>query len=248
MQVQLNEFDFCLKKLFDLPSSFVLIIGDWKTGKTDFALLIAERLLELRIVSKVASNIKTWDSPVEFIDNLPTLKEWLHKGKERKLYIFDEAGIHLHRRRSMSKKNIGFMTLLPEISKAHARMIGITQNPMSIDKELLSPVWCKGLIFKLSKLKVRIVSELLPPGEEVKEFFPVPKTNIPFDPYAIAPFKLTAPTQVPANLKDRDLQILWEWSVNNKTAHNLGLHTMQINRIVKKFVRQVLLEQFKTTQ
>lgn len=242
----ISDFDFCLFKLFDLPSSFVLIIGDWKTGKTDFALLIAERLLELRIVSKVASNIKTWDCPIEFISDLPTLKAWLHADRTRKLYIFDEAGLHLHRRRSMSKKNIGFMTLLPEISKAHARMIGITQNPTSIDKELLSPVWCKGLIFKLSKLKVKMVSELFLPDNAVQEFYPVPKTNIPFDPYAIAPFKLTAPTQVPANLKDKDMQILWEWSVNEKSTKKMNIHPMTLNRIVRKFVKEILLERFKT--
>jgi hypothetical protein len=244
-QVQLSEFDFCLKKLFDLPSSFVLIIGDWKTGKTDFALLIAERLLELGIVSEVASNIQTEDPRIMFISDLPTLKSWLHGSRKRKLYIFDEAGMHLHRRRSMSKKNVSFMTLLPEISKAHARMIAITQNPSAIDAELLSPVWCKGIIIKTSKYYARIISELFPSDQKVFEFYPVPKTNIPFDPYAIAPFKLSAPVDVPASIKDKDLQILWEWSVNNKSCRDMNIHPMTLNRIVKPFVKQILMERYK---
>jgi len=243
-QIQVNnDFDFCLKKMFDLPSSMVLIIGDWKTGKTDFALLIAERLLELGIVTKVASNIQTKDPRITFISDLPTLKAWLHADRTRKLYIFDEAGMHLHRRRSMSRKNIAFMTILPEISKAHARMICILQNPESIDKELLSPVWCKGLIIKENKYKAKFISELFPPDRKVFEFYPVPKTNIPFDPYAIAPFKLSAPKQIPEFIKDEELKILWEWSVNNKSIHQLGLHPMQMNRIVKKFVKRILESQ-----
>lgn len=241
VQEQENDFDYCLRKMFDIPSSFVVIIGDWKTGKTDFALLIAERLLELGIISKVASNIETEDSRIIFISDLPTLKAWLHADRTKKLYIFDEAGVHLHRRRSMSRKNVSFVSILPEISKAHARMIAITQNPTSLDAELLSPVWCKGIIIKQNKYRAKIISELFDADRKVMEFYPVPKTNIPFDPYKIAPFKLTAPTQVPASLKDKDMQILWEWGVNNKSAPSLGLHPMQINRIVKKFVREVLL-------
>jgi hypothetical protein len=242
MQVQeLNDFDYCLKKLFDLPSSFVLIFGDWKTGKTDFALLIAERLLELRIVSEVASNIKSSDSRMQFIANLPHLKKWLRNSNTRKLYVFDEAGVHLHKRRSMSSKNVSFMTLLPEISKAHARMIAITQNPASIDAELLSPVWCKGIIIKENLYKAKFISELFSGDKKVCEFYPVPKTTIDFDPYAIAPFKLTAPVDVPADfLNDEEKKILWNWSINEMSARKLNLHPMKLNRIVRKFVREVL--------
>lgn len=242
MQVQeLNDFDFCLKILFDRPSSFVLIFGDWKTGKTDFALLITERLLELGIVSEVASNIESPDPRLQFIADLPHLKRWLRGSNTRKLYIFDEAGVHLHKRRSMSSKNVSFMTLLPEISKAHARMIAITQNPASIDTELLSPVWCKGLIIKENKYKAKFISELFPWDKKVYEFYPVPPTSIPFDPYAIAPFKLTAPVDVPADfLNDEEKKILWDWSVNEMSARKLNLHPMKLNRIVRKFVREVL--------
>lgn len=241
VQQQTNDFDFCLKKLFDLPSSFVLIFGDWKTGKTDFALLIAERLLELDIVTEVASNIKSPDPRLKFISDLPHLRKWLHGSNTRKLYIFDEAGVHLHKRRSMSAKNVSFMTLLPEISKAHARMIAVTQNPASIDAELLSPVWCKGLIIKENLYKARFISELFPSDKKVYEFYPVPPTTIPFDPYAIAPFQLTAPVDVPdAFLNDEEKKILWEWSVNNLSARRLNLHPMQLNRILRKFVREVL--------
>ncbi|MEM5867576.1 MAG: hypothetical protein QXG39_06620, partial [Candidatus Aenigmatarchaeota archaeon] len=110
MQVQtqtdfLYPFDQILKRIFSVPT-MVLIVGDWKTGKTDFALLIAERLLELEIVKKVASNIETKDPRITFISSLERLKQWLHMDKIRKLYILDEAGVHIPRRTPMKEKNV----------------------------------------------------------------------------------------------------------------------------------------------
>ena len=240
-----NAFDKCLLYMFGLPASLVLIIGDWKTGKTDFALLIAERLLEIGLIKEVASNIKTSDPRIKFVADLPSLREWLFYSDRRKtkLYIFDEAGSHLHRRRSMSRKNIAFVKILPEISKARAKMIAIMQNPESIDKELLSPVWCKGLIIKENKYRAKFISEFFPEEKEV-EFFPVPRTTIPFDPYDIADFSLTRPKQIPATIKDEDLKILWEWSVNNKSTRQLDIHPMKLNRIVRKFVKQILEKEY----
>lgn len=241
-QVIDNDFDMCIKAFFDQPATMILIVGDWKTGKTDFSLLLAERMLKLGIVSKVASNIETKGNSITFISDLPTLREWLYGDNIRKLYIFDEAGLHVHRRRSMSAKNIAVVTLMPEISKARARLIMILHNLEGFDKELTSTVWCKGLIEKDNKYHARFISftKPLPNGEFSMEFFPVPKTNIPFDPYALAPFKLTRPTQIPSTLKDKERQILWEWAVNNKPVHQLGLHPQQFNRIVRPFVKKVL--------
>ena len=104
----------------------------------------------------------------------------------------------------------------------------------SIDKKLLSPVWCKGLIIKQNKCRAKFISE----------FFSVPKTTIPFDPYDIAEFNLTRPKQIPATIKDEHLKILWEWAINDKSIHSLGLHPMQMNRIVRKFVKQVLESEY----
>lgn len=249
MQAKLTGvFDYVLYRFFYwLPTSFVLIVGDWKTGKTDTALLIAERLLELGFVDKVASNIDCKGDPrVEWIYDLPTLREWLYEDRRRKLYILDEVQEHFHRRRATSKKNVALVTLLPEISKAKAYLIGCTHNPASADNELLSPVWLKGLIQKVSK-KFAIVSsepKILPPSG-IKRWKNLPRTNIPFDPYDVAPFKLNRPTPIPERLKDKELQILWEWAVNKKPVRELGLHQMQLNRLVRKFVAQVLQAQIK---
>ena len=71
-----------------------------------------------------------------------------------------------------------------------------------------------------------------------------PKTIISFDPYDIADFKLTRPKNVPSAIQDEDMRILWEWSVLKKSVRELGIHPMQLNRKVRKFVKQMLEERF----
>ena len=229
----LYPFDQILKRIFSIPT-MVLIAGDWKTGKTDFALLIAERLLELGIVKKCASNIETKDPRIEFVSSLERLKQWLYIDKARKLYILDEAGVHIPRRTPMKEKNVQAIQLLPEISKAHARLIVVAQDPDGIDSQFLNPVWLKALFVKDSLKNARLISDLF---ETVVKLNDIPKTTIPFDPYAIAPFALSEPFKVPEwVMKDDNYKLLWEYAVNNKSIDQLKVHPMKMNRLVRHFI------------
>ena len=231
-------FDGILKRLFGMPT-MVLIAGEWKTGKTDFALLIAERLLNLGIVSKVGSNVQTEDPRIEFISSLERLRYWLHMDRTRKLYIMDEAGVHFPRRTPMKEKNVQALQILPEVSKAHAKLIIVSQDPDTIDSQFLNPVFLKGLFVKDSLKKARLISDLFP---EVISLNNVPPTSIKFDPYKIAPFTLKEALKVPGwVLSDEKYKILWDWSVNNMSHTKLGLHPFSLNRIVRKFVKEMLL-------
>lgn len=243
MQVQTQTdsfsypFDQILKRIFSVPT-MVLIVGDWKTGKTDFALLIAERLLELEIVKKVASNIETKDPRITFISSLERLKQWLHMDKIRKLYILDEAGVHIPRRTPMKEKNVQAIQLLPEISKAHARLIVVAQDPDGIDSQFLNPVWCKAIFVKDGLKNARLISDQF---ETVIKLSDIPKTTIAFDPYAIAPFTLTEPLRMPTwVLKNEEYKILWQWAIEGKSYKDIGIHRMQLRRLLQKFVANVL--------
>jgi hypothetical protein len=233
----LYPFDQILKRIFSIPV-MALVVGDWKTGKTDFALLIAERLLELGIVKKVASNIETKDPRIEFVSSLEKLKHWLYMDKMRKLYILDEAGVHIPRRTPMKEKNVKAIQLLPEISKAHAKLIIVTQDPDGIDSQFLSPVWLKAMFVKDSLKNARLISDFF--GEPIR-INDIPKTSISFDPYAIAPFTLDEPFSVPEwVMKDDSYKLLWEYAVNNKSIDQLKVHPMKMNRLVRQFIRHVL--------
>lgn len=230
-----------MHKLFEIPS-VVLVGGIWKTGKTDFALYIAETLLNLpsqvrgthtNIVNRVASNIDTQDT-FPMISDMITLKHWLYDTNEVKLFILDEANVHIHSRRAMSGKNVEIVKLLAEVSKAHARMIVIGQELLKIDKEFLNPTWVRAVFIKQNLKKAQLISHLLP---KQYVFNNIPKTSIPFDPYAVAPF--TEKPRGKVLFKDEDIQKFWQWCQPETTWRDLFDHPMQCNRFVKKIGRQL---------
>lgn len=244
MQVQAKPkhlWFYALHKLFDYPS-IVLIGGIWKSGKTDFGLRIAEDLLKLPsqhsdgqfVIAEMASNIDTKEFCPQVYD-LVSLRRWLYSNKKRKLYIFDEASEHLQSRQAMTSKNVGFLKMIPEISKAHARMIIIGHQLLTIDKQLLDEVWCRGIFQKIGLKKAQLLSHLLP---QEFVFTNIPRTTIPFDPYDIAPFQ-ELPTANVVFKNDTDRQLLWEWS-HGKKWHELGIQKMTLHRKVLAFVKAAL--------
>ena len=148
-----------LRSLFNQPC-LILILGKWRTGKTDFSLLIAELALKWKLIDKVASNIYTFNDPrIEHITSLGKLKRWLHADHSTKLYIFDEALAHLPSRTAMSHKNIGILKLLAELSKGHGRMILCSQTH-KIDSALRDHTFLRGVIIKRTKKIAEVYSDL----------------------------------------------------------------------------------------
>jgi len=216
----------------------VLIGGIWKTGKTDFALYISEVLLKLGIIREVSSNIYT-EGYYPQITDLVSLREWLYASNRRKLFILDEANVHLPSRRAMSGKNVEIVRLLGEVSKAHARIIIIAQELLRVDKEFLNPTWVRGVFIKKTLKKAHLISDLLP-----KEFVfkNIPPTTIPFDPYAVAPFteKPTTPT---LQFKDRQLNLLWDYAQGmhkSEIERRENIHRKQFDRILLRYLQKTL--------
>jgi len=221
-----------LTKLFNKPS-IVIIGGSWKTGKTDFGLKISEDCMNLDLISECASNIDTEDFYPQ-LTNLVDVKQWLYRNKARKLYIFDEASEHLPNTRGMSGKSVGIKSLIPQISKAHGRMIVIGHNINKVDKEVYDKTWCRGLIMKpLTPYCYKpaiLYSDFFPRPLKISEISP---TKIKFDPYSLAPF-----TEKPENgvfLKDADKQLLLNWA-HGSNYKALGLMPMQLHRKLKAYV------------
>lgn len=236
-----GSWSYILHKLFNYPS-VVLIGGTWKSGKTDFALKISNDLKNLdykgkKLINEVASNIETFGHYPK-ISDLISIRQWLYGSNKRKLYIMDEASEHLPSRRAMSGKNVGFIQLIPEISKAHARMIVVGHQLLKIDSVLLDEVWCRGAFIKLELKKAQLISHLLP---QPYVFRNIPATTIKFDPYAIAPF--TEQPEGSILFKDADKQLLWDYA-NGKTYKELGLHPMKMSRLLRKYVKSTLENDF----
>lgn len=230
------DYQDILNRLFNGPS-IVIIGGTWKTGKTDFALKISEDLKNLGIITEIATNIDTYNHYPQ-ISDLISLKQWLYSTRNRKLYIFDEASEHLPNTRGMSGKSVGIKGIIPQISKAHGRMIIIGHNIKKIDAEAYDTTWCRALIMKPMKPYIYfpaiVYSPLFPKPISIKQISP---TKIKFDPYSLAPFTERPEKQI--YFKEESKQRLWTWS-NGATCKELGINNMQINRLLRDYVHKTL--------
>lgn len=228
-----------LKKIFKSPV-VVNVEGEWKTGKTDFALFAAELIKELGLVDEVATNIETFGA-FTYISDLKSLKFWLHRNKEAKLYIFDELNVNAPARRAMSNKSVGIISILPECSKAHARVICIAQDVAGIDSEFKKKVWVKATFSKLitKKNKLKTVKVFSPTFlKHTYIFHDVPRTTIKFDPDLIAPFTLE-PQDNSRIIKDENLAKLARWA-NGTSWREDFKYPLECNRFVRAQVKNLV--------
>lgn len=172
-----------LKTLFKYPI-VILMVGDWRMGKTDTSLLIGYLAKKWGLIDKIGANIWTFNNPeVEYIITLGKLKKWLHADKSTKLFIFDEGLAHIPRRTAMSHKNIEMLKLLAELSKGHARMI-ICSQIAKLDSDILNPAFTRALFIKRSKKVMECRSKHF----SSRTFYNLPRSPIRFDPDRLAPF------------------------------------------------------------
>ena len=148
-------------------------------GKTDFAFKISEYLDNYVI----ASNVKT--DCYDYITKASDLLRWIIENYDsKKLFIFDEIGIHADSRRSMSKENVGLSHMQHIARKLGLDMIGIGQDAEDFDKRLRK----YSTIVIEKKEKDRAEVEIIP--KEVKyEIKEIKRTSIRYDTRDIAQFE-----------------------------------------------------------
>lgn len=229
-----------IKVVFDLPASVVIICGRWKTGKTDFSLLIAEMLLEMKgkylPILKCATNIQTErDERFEYIDDMVSLKKWLFGDHISKLFIYDEAIKSTPSRRAMSKLNTKWLEIIPELSKGKCKLIAITQELDYTESIFCHRTFLRGIFQKLSRERAYCFSHLLEDRVEISD---IPRCKVRFYPYRVAKFSLGVET-LPFDFKDKKMELLWRWS-QGEPCRSLGLHPQQLNRMTREFVKKSL--------
>jgi len=228
-------------KLFSYHAPIVFITGRFGFGKTDFSLLIAEILIKNGIIKKFASNIKveSQNLPYTYITNLVSLKEWLYPKRISKLFILDEAGINVDRRNPLGKLNRQIRYLGFLLRKFRGKLIFISQRSKDIESTFAdTDIWL-ATFKKLSKTKALLVSNIY---DEPFYFSDIPKTNIKFDTYDIAPFT-TEPKYDELEAQSFERKILYEWlecGSYGKVAKTHGLFTQQIKRIILEQVKAIL--------
>jgi len=242
--VQLNEkldsqFAELIIKLFKRQTSTcVIILGRRGSGKTDFSLLVAEILAFLNIIRYFATNTRVYASPFEIvrITNLEDLELWCRDNKGKKLFIFDETGTSLRRRTPMSRLNIKLLDNLQILRKYKLNMIFIAPHEKYMDNAALGSDVIDAVFHKYRNKKVALYRD------EMENFTlsisNIPRTSIDFDTWDVAPFTAHGVKTKP-KFKDEELEAVWDWS-HGKTAKELGLHSMQLHRILKKYCKEVI--------
>ena len=144
-------WETCLRAIYGEICTITVIKGEWKTGKTDFALHLVEECKRLELISQAGSNImcfkdKGCNEPdpenVRYIDNFLELKTWMFTGY-RKMFIFDEALKSAPSRRAMSRLNTGWLEIEPELSKGKCHLVVIVQTKDYMEKSFINPAYVR---------------------------------------------------------------------------------------------------------
>lgn len=239
--VKPNNLERLIIDLFKSSNSVCLmILGRRDTGKTDLSLLIMETLHKFNVIGEFATNIKVYDPPfhIEYITNLEDLEAWCRSSPNKKLFVLDEAGKSLRRRTPMSALNVRLLDNLQILRKYKLSLILIAPHEKYVDSATLGSDVLDAVIIKpyYRNRKIALYQNLLEDTEIwITE---IPPTRLRFNTWDVAPFTKEPPARKP-KFRDRQLQILWEWSQG--TSHkDLGLHPMQINRLARRFIRETL--------
>lgn len=235
-----KTWEYCLSRIFKLPASIVLIIGDWKTGKTDFALKLFEELMRLGIIKKGAANIITEDSELEHIEDMPSLRGYMFGDSISKLFIYDESITATPKRRAMSKLNVAWLKeIIPELSKGRGKLVVISQELDFTESVFYHPTFLRGMFRKINKKTATLNSPLL---KKEMTFFDIPRTSIKFDPYRIAIFRAERILDASKMTEGQRVMIMYSRGQSfeqiGKTL-NPPKHKETVRRILKKHLQSL---------
>jgi len=138
----------------------------------------------------------------------------------------------------MASLNVNLIHQFNILRKYKLSIVATTINEQYVDNAILGQDILDGYFFKpnFRNPKVALYQDNL---ENLDlSIYDLPKTTVEFDTWDSAPFTEHSPNSRP-QFKDKDLEILWKWS-HGHTIKALGVHAMKLNRITRKFVREVM--------
>jgi hypothetical protein len=238
-----------LHKLF-YASGLVLIGGIYRSGKTNMALWTSQLLRAIeysrgkqkyRIIESkedVATNIETYGY-YRKIEDCDTLRFWLMSNTHRKLMIIDEGNSMLSNWRSTSSLNVKFKTkIIPQLSHWYGRIILIAQDVISLDRQMYSETWCRGILLKSGWKNALCISKVMSDRTQITEIEP---TTIKYDSHGTATFDESSNTIVMGN---EERQRLYAWANSSDGSLKALVPPVKSHsafyKDVRLFVKQVL--------
>jgi hypothetical protein len=234
------NLNWLLEQIFEIPAPIVLICGRMGMGKTDFSLLLAELLLDQRMVDAVATNIEIEDPRFTKVTSVFGLERWLATTKGRKLFILDEAGIHIDSRTPFSQVNRRVKKIAMLLRHYRGKLVLITQRgEKDIESALRDLI--SATITKLDKYTAIIALATL---EDEIVLHNIPRTSIKFDTWKISEFNLIEEpseeelTRMPECCRIRILLEKHNWKYR-AVALELDIHSEDIRRLLIKHLLHI---------
>jgi hypothetical protein len=227
-------------------AAFLIIFGRRETGKTDLGLLIAEMLHELNLLNEsnsvkfFAANVPVRDPPFEikFINNLDDLRLWSRDNHGKKYFLLDELGKAMKKRSPMSSLNNELIDELQTLRKDKISIVATTVNEKYVDNTALGDDVLDGVFRKENPFDPKVATYRDYLEDFSKDYHELPATSLRFDTWDRGKFT-EHPVGGRLGFKDKDLELLWNWS-KGKSIKDLGIHPQQLNRIARKYVREML--------
>lgn len=245
------------------PASISIVEGDWKTGKTDFAihLTVEELKNRLKIIKRVGANIRCFEDKecriasgqdVEYIDNFEMLHLFI-KQPGRKAFIYDEALKNTPSKRAMTSLNAEWSKIVPELSKGGTRenpggchLFALTQADSLTEKLFMNPTF-KTAKWKKVSLKpsnpqfrkmVKLSSKLL---RRKITFLNLPATTINFNPFLSASWSMR-PTELDITDLPLEFKIALAYSQGKSTDLIVKEHPELTDRkAATRMIRKALI-------
>lgn len=175
-------------------STFTCTLGKNETGKTDFNLLIMERLHDLDIYHKFASNMRSLeaDFDIEYIDNFQTLEKTCRmlnpdpKKRGLKKILFFGSEIGKWAPKDQPWKNVELIEKLQTVRKYGLSML--TDAIERVDGRVLHPKFFAGLFEKPFKHNKTFATYEDWTTGRTFQFKDIPRTRIEYDTYETANF------------------------------------------------------------
>lgn len=142
----------------------------------------------------------------------------------------------------MSSLNIKLIDKMQVLRKHKLSIIGIAPADKYVDSASLGSDVLDAVFLKpnYKNPKVALYQDVMDgTGKTIRD---IPPTVVNFDQWDVAPFTERNMEKLPM-FKDEDKALLWKWC-QGATAKDLGLFPMQINRKLRKFVKDVLEHEY----
>lgn len=232
---QLQTLSDLTRHMFKDDSHFTIITGKNKAGKTTMAFNLMEKAQTLDLgFTGYGSNVHGVKSPFEmdFIQDMETLTE-IVGANDKYLFLFDEMGKSLGKRRFMARLNVDFLDKLQVIRKYRLSMIGCAIGD-SVDREILQPYYLNSWIDKGSRYTKPKATYYDIDLEASREFSNLQRCQTSFKQYSVATFSLEARLQY-TDFQDDKKQRIYRWA-QGETIKELGLDATQFRRDLRAFV------------